>query len=158
MAPKDARRIPGMLVEIRAVVFMALSECVRQYRSNKTTKVLSGHVLSSEKLSSTSGKTSQTLVTIEMDLGDGNKKVIATGIRHVKAVPMENLGDNGGGCTSTGSTHVGAPDPKMQMETLKKLQGQIVAIRALLYLSPALLLLNSWLIPPMRMERKIDKV
>jgi hypothetical protein len=50
------------------------------------------------------------------------------------------------------------PKMQMQMETLKKLQGQIVAIRALLFLSPALFLLESWLIPPMAVDRKITKV
>jgi Transposase IS4 len=45
----------------------------------------------------------------------------------------------------------------MQKETSKKLQGPILAIRALLYLSPALLLLESWLIPPMAMERKMGE-
>jgi hypothetical protein len=67
MAPKDARRVPGTLVEVRAVVFMALSKCARRYGSNKTTKVLRGTIISSEKTSTSSGKTFQTLVTIQLD-------------------------------------------------------------------------------------------
>jgi hypothetical protein len=109
MAPKDARTIPGTLVEVRAAVFMALSECARRYGSNKSTKVL---VLSSKKLATSSGKTSQTQVTIEINLGDGGKKIITTGLRHGKAVMMENLPPNSGGAGSTGSTQFGAPDPQ----------------------------------------------
>jgi hypothetical protein len=69
MAPKKARRIPGTLVAVRAMVFMSKAECGHRYGSNKSTKTLIGHVLSCEKLSASSGKTSQTLVTIEIDLG-----------------------------------------------------------------------------------------
>jgi hypothetical protein len=109
MAPKDVRRIPGTLVEVRAVVFMALSECARQHGSNKTTKILKGRVLSSEKVPTSSGKTTQTLVTVQINLGGGDKK-ITTVVRNVKAVMVENLAMNQGGCTSMGSTHFGASD------------------------------------------------
>jgi hypothetical protein len=76
--------------------------------------VLCDHVLSCEKLSTSSGKTSQTLVTIEIHLGEDKKKIVTTGLRNVKAVMVENLPPNGegGGCTSTGSTQFGAPDPQ----------------------------------------------
>jgi hypothetical protein len=74
--------------------------------------VLQGTVISSEKLSSNSGKTNQTLVTVQLDLGGGDTKTITMVLRNVKAVMVENLGDNGGGCTSTGSTQFGAPDPQ----------------------------------------------
>jgi Transposase IS4 len=112
MAPKDARRIPGTLVEVRAMVFMSEAECGRRYGSNKATKVLCGRVLSCEKLSTSSGKTSQTLVTIEIDLGEDKKKIFTTGLRNVKAVMMENLPPNDEGVGSTGSTQFGAPDPQ----------------------------------------------
>jgi hypothetical protein len=85
MAPKDARRIPGTLVEVRVMVFMSKAECGRRYGSNKATKVLCGRVLSCEKLSTSSSKTSQTLVTIEIDLGEDKRKIFTTGLRNVRA-------------------------------------------------------------------------
>jgi hypothetical protein len=112
MAPKDARRIPGTFVEVRAVVFMALSECARRYGSNKTTKVLQGRVLSSEKVPTSSGKMAQILVTVQIDLGGGDKKTITTVVQNVKAVIVESSAVNQGGCTSTGSTQFGTPDPQ----------------------------------------------
>jgi hypothetical protein len=112
MAPKDARRIPGTLVEVRAMLFMSNAECGRRFGSNKATKVLRGTVISCKKLSTSSGKTSQTLVTIDFDLGEGEKKRVTTGLRNVKAVMVENLPPNGEGVGSTGSTQFGAPDPQ----------------------------------------------
>jgi hypothetical protein len=112
MAPKDARRIPGTLVEIRAVTFMPLAGCARRFRSKKTTKLLHGGILACQKTFTSSGKTSQSLVTIEVQLDSGEKKIITTGLRNVKAVIVENLAMNQGGCTSTGSTQFGAPDPQ----------------------------------------------
>jgi hypothetical protein len=114
MAPNDSRRIPSTMVEVRLMVFMSEAECRRQYGSNKATETLVGHhVLSCKKLSTSSGKTSQTLVTIEFDLGEDKKKIITTGLRNVKASVVENLVDNGGGCTFTGSMlsrwHANAP-------------------------------------------------
>jgi hypothetical protein len=110
MALKDARRVLGTLVELRAVVFMALSECARRYGSNKRTKLLHGRVLSSEKMAASSGKTTQTLVTIQLDLGGGDTKTITTALQNVKAVMVENSAVNQGGCTSTGSTQFCSPD------------------------------------------------
>jgi hypothetical protein len=103
MAPKDARRIPGTLVEVRVMVFMSEAECGHRYGSKKSTKTLVGRILSCEKLSTSTGKTSQTLVTIEIDLGEDKKKILTTGLRNVKAVMMENLPPNNEGFGSTGS-------------------------------------------------------
>jgi hypothetical protein len=71
-----------------------------------------GTVISTKKTSTSSSKTTQTLVTVQLDLGGGDSKTITTALRNVKAVIMENLAVNQGGCTSTGSTQFGAPDPQ----------------------------------------------
>jgi hypothetical protein len=61
-------------------------------------------------MATSSGKTTQILVTIQLDLGGGDRKTITTVLRNVKAVMVENSAVNQGGCTSTGSTQFGAPD------------------------------------------------
>jgi hypothetical protein len=97
MAAKDARRIPGTLVEVRAMILMSEAKCGHRYGSNKSTKMLVDRVLSSEKTSTSTGKTNQALVTIEIDLGGDNKKIVTMGLRNIKAVMVENLPPNGGG-------------------------------------------------------------
>jgi hypothetical protein len=74
--------------------------------------VLRGTVISCKKLSTSSGKTSQTFVTIDFDLGEGKEKRVTTGLRNVKGVMVENLPPNGKGFGSMGSTQFGAPDPQ----------------------------------------------
>jgi hypothetical protein len=83
-------------------------------------------------------------------MGEDKKKIVTMGLWNVRPLMAEELANNSGVAASTGSTQLVHRTPKMQMETLKKLQGQIVAIKTLLYLSPALLL--------MAMERKIGQV
>jgi hypothetical protein len=120
----------------------------------KTTKVLR---VSSKKLATSSGKTFQTLVTIQLDLGGGNTKTITTALRNVK----ENLGDNGGGYTSTGSMQFSALDPHDAegdpQEAGSRVQSNYTEL-FYTYVRDYCWLLESGTIPPMAMEGEIAKV
>jgi hypothetical protein len=82
---------------------------VRRYGLNKTTKVLQGRVLSSEKVPTSSGKTTQTLVTVQIDLGGGDKSPRWSGMSRLS---WWRNWPSAKGCTSTGLTQFGALDPQ----------------------------------------------